>query len=43
MVSAQKEGTNISNSSAKIELVSEVEATAGKTLNKKLLLSMTVA
>lgn len=43
MVSAQKEGTNISNSSAKVELVSEVDATAGKTLNKKLLLSMTVA
>lgn len=42
-VSIQKEGTNISNSTAKVTLISEVPATQGKTLEKKLLLSMTVA
>jgi len=43
MVSAVKEGTNISATSAKVSLVSEAPATQGKTLTKKLLLSMTVA
>lgn len=43
MVSKQKEGTNISNSSAKVDLLSEVPQTLGKTLNKRLLTSMTVA
>jgi len=43
MVSAQKEGTNINNSSAKVSLVSECQATLGKVLSKKLLTSMTVA
>ena len=43
MVQIQKELNLISNSSAKVDIVSEVEATKGKSLNKKLLLSMTVA
>jgi hypothetical protein len=42
-VSIQKEGTNISNSSAKVDLISEVPASLGKKLNKKLLTTMTVA
>lgn len=42
-VSIQKEGTNIGNSSAKVDLISEVPATLGKKLNKKLLMTMTVA
>lgn len=42
-VSLQKEGTSIQNSSAEVTLISEVEATQGKTLKKKLLLTMTVA
>jgi hypothetical protein len=43
MVSLQKEGTNISNSTAKVTLVSECENTLDKQLTKKLLLTMTVA
>ena len=43
MVSLQKEGTNISNSTAKVTLVSECENTPDKQLTKKLLLTMTVA
>lgn len=43
MVQIQKELNLISTSSAKIDIVSEVEATKGKTLNRKLLLTMTVA
>ena len=42
-VSIQKEGTNISNSSAKVDLISQVPATLGKKLSKKLLTTMTVA
>lgn len=42
-VSNSKEGTNISNSSAKVDLISEVPASLGKKLNKKLLMTMTVA
>jgi hypothetical protein len=42
-VSIQKEGTNISNSSAKVDLISQVPATLGKTMSKKLLMTMTVA
>ena len=33
---------NIATSSAKVQLISEAEPTVGKTLTKKLLLSMTV-
>ena len=33
----------LSNSSAKVEIISEVEATKGKALKKKLLLTMSVA
>merc|ERR1712023_499013 len=43
MVNITKEGKNIKQNSAKMELISEVAATAGKTLNKKLLLTMSVA
>ena len=42
-VNIAKEGKNIKQQSAKIELISEVPATAGKTLTKKLLLNMSVA
>lgn len=42
-VSLQKEGTNIQNSTAKVELISEVESSKGKVLSKKLLLTMTVS
>ena len=42
MTSNQKESTNISNSSAKVDLISEVPATMGKKLSKRLLTSMTV-
>jgi hypothetical protein len=42
-VSIQKEGTNIQNSTAKVDLVSQVAETEGKVLTKKLLLTMTVA
>jgi len=42
MTSNQKESTNISNSSAKVDLISEVPATLGKKLSKRLLTSMTV-
>lgn len=42
-VSIQKEGTNISNSSAKVSLISEIPETEGKKIDKKLLLSMTVS
>lgn len=42
-VNIAKEGKNIKQSSARIELISEVPATAGKTLTKKLLLTMSVA
>lgn len=41
-VSLKQEGKNISSSSAKIKLISQVVQTNGKTLEKKLLLSMTV-
>ena len=43
MVQIQKEMNMLSNSSAKVEIISEVEATKGKSLNKKLLLTMSVA
>ena len=43
MVQIQKELNLISTSSAKVDIVSEVEASKGKCLIKKLLLSMTVA
>lgn len=42
-VSIQKEGSSINTNAAQIELISEVEATAGKILKKKLLTTMTVA
>jgi len=42
MVNLKKEAKNIADSSAKVEFISEVEATKGKTLTKKVLLSMTV-
>ena len=42
-VSIQKEGTNIQNSTAQVELISHIEETQGKVLKKKLLLTMTVA
>jgi hypothetical protein len=38
-----KEGSNIGNSSAKVDLISEVPATFGKKMNRKLLTTMTVA
>ena len=43
MVQIQKELNLISSSSAKVDIISEVEATKGKTLSKKLLLTMSVA
>ncbi len=43
MVQIQKEMNMLSNSSAKVEIISEVEATKGKALKKKLLLTMSVA
>lgn len=42
-VSIQKEGTNIQNSTAQVELISHIPETMGKVLKKKLLLTMTVA
>jgi hypothetical protein len=42
MVNVKSEATNITSTSAKVELVSEGAATAGKTLKKKILKSMTV-
>ena len=42
-VKAQEQKTNLDANSAKVQLISDVEGTRGKTLNKKLLLSMTVA
>lgn len=42
LVSVQKEGTTISTTTAKVKIESACEATMGKILNKKLLLSMTV-
>lgn len=39
----KQEGTNIASQSAKVKLVSEIEATKGKVLEKKLLMSMTVS
>ena len=42
MVSLKQEGTNIASTSAKIKLVAKAGPTLGKTLEKKLLLSMTV-
>ena len=42
-VKAQDQKTNLDANSAKVQLISDVQATRGKTLNKKLLLSMTVA
>ena len=42
LVNLKNEGKNIAQTSAKIELVSFVPKTEGKTLTKKLLLSMTV-
>lgn len=41
-VSLKQEGKNISSSSAKIRLISQITQTHGKILEKKLLLSMTV-
>ena len=43
MVSTLKEASNIASTSAKVTLISEAAATAGKTLSKKLLLSMPVS
>ncbi len=40
--SLKQEGTNIANTSAKLKLISQCSATNGKTLEKKLLTSMTV-
>lgn len=42
MVNLKKEGGNIATTSAKVKLESKIPATAGKVLEKKLLLSMTV-
>ena len=42
-VKAHEQKANLESNSAKVQLISEVPATQGKTLNKKLLLSMTVA
>ena len=43
MVNLKKEPTNIAATSAKVKLISKIPATTGKTLEKKLLLSMTVS
>ena len=43
IVKANEAKANLESNSAKVALVSEVPASQGKTLNKKLLLSMTVA
>jgi hypothetical protein len=43
MVSLKKEVKNISGGAAKVEFISECSATNGKTLTKKLLLSMSVS
>ena len=40
---ANDQKANLESNSAKVTLISDVPATQGKTLNKKLLLSMTVA
>ncbi len=42
MVNMKQEGTNIASTSAKIQLISHCKENMGKTLEKKLLLSMTV-
>ena len=42
-VKANDQKANLESNSAKVTLISDVPATQGKTLNKKLLLSMTVA
>lgn len=42
-VSIQKEGSNISNTSAEVFLISECPNSMGKQLKKKLLMTMTVA
>jgi len=42
MVNLKKEAKNIADSSAKCEFISEIEATKGKVLTKKVLLCMTV-
>jgi hypothetical protein len=43
MINLKQENTNISSSSAKVVLFSEVESSQGKSLKKKILLSMSVA
>lgn len=43
MINLKQEKSNITSSSAKITFISEGSATKGKTLNKKILLTMTVA
>lgn len=42
-IKLKNEKHNIATSSARVQLISEVDATMGKTLEKKLLLKMTVA
>ena len=43
LVNLSNEGKNIKQTSAKLELISHIKATEGKTLSKKIILSMSVS